>query len=61
MSVYEDHLERMADPAYAAHVKAVVDKAPPLTDEQRHTLGGIFRGSVPSRSTAAPRRQVGAA
>lgn len=32
---------------YAAHVKAVVDQAPPLTDGQKHTLGVIFRASVP--------------
>lgn len=47
MSGYESYLRRMADPAYAAAVRALVAEAPPLTDEQRQTLRAIFHGSVP--------------
>lgn len=48
---YARFQQRMADPAYAAHVHAIVAEAPPLSEEQRHTLAGIFHGTLPPRQT----------
>jgi hypothetical protein len=41
------HRERMADPEFAAAVRAVVAQAPPLTQERRDAVATSLRGALP--------------
>lgn len=42
------HEQRMANSAYAAHIRTVVAQAPPLNKEQCNQLAGIFHGAFPA-------------
>jgi hypothetical protein len=57
MNSYEAHLKRMSDPAYAAAVRAVVAKAPPLTEEQKARLRVAFFGPAPLLPVARAKKR----
>lgn len=55
------HAERMADPAYAAHVRAIAAQAPPATAEEIRTVRGLFQAGRREAANVTPTAAAGAA